>query len=231
MTPEDRYTDGTHRAYHPSWHREDAAWKALQVANLLRRRGLAPGSVVDVGCGTGAVLAELGALLPDATRLVGYDVAADALDLDLGQRDPRLDLRSGSPDPDEHHDLALCIDVLEHVEDYLGFLRSIQPLASLTILHIPLDTSVQSIARVDPLLDQRSRSGHLHYFTRETALAAVKTADFEVLDFTYTRGALERPPQSALSMAARFPRRALFTVSPDLAARWLGGFSLLVLAR
>ena len=231
MTSDARYTDGTHRSYHPSWHREDAAWKATQVADLLLRRGLTPDTVIDVGCGTGAVLAELGAFLPEASQLVGYDTAAGALDHSLQEDEPRLDLRCGPPDPDDRHDLALCIDVLEHVEDYLGFLRSIRPLGRHTILHIPLDTSVQSIVRVAPLLEQRRRSGHLHYFTRETALAALHTAGFEVLDFTYTRGALDRPPQSALSVAARIPRRALFTVSPDLAARWLGGFSLLVLAR
>jgi len=231
VTADDRYTDGTHRSFHPSWHREDAAWKAAQVAELLRRHGLTPASVLDVGCGTGTVLCELGVHLPSATQLVGYDVAADALDRTLVEREPRLDLRCGRPAVDEHHDLAICLDVLEHVEDYLGFLRSIRPLAQHTILHIPLDASVQSILRVEPLLDLRRRSGHLHVFTRETALASVRSAGYEVLDSFYTRGALERPPRSSLALAARFPRRALFTVSPDLAARWLGGFSLLVLAR
>ena len=231
MTSSDFYTGAGYLDQHPSWHREDSAWKAEQIVGLLHRHALHPASVLDVGCGRGGVLATLGEHLPGATRLVGCDVSAHPLELGPGKVDPRLDLRVGGPPEGEDFDLLLCIDVLEHVEDYIGFLRGLRDRAAHTVLHIPLDTSAQSVLRAEPLLDLRRRSGHLHHFTRETALATLETAGYEVLDQTYTRGAIERPPQSALALLARWPRRAMFAVAPDMAARVLGGFSLLVLAR
>ena len=231
MSTEDRYLRGDYRARFPSWHREDAAWKAARIADMLDRNNLRPRTVIDVGCGTGHVLAEVGQRLPSAQRLVGYDIAPDAPDADLAHDDDRLELHPGVPPAGDRHDLLLCIDVVEHVEDYIGFLRGLRSLAARAIFHIPLDASAQAVVRSDPLLDLRSREGHLHPFTRETALATLATAGFEVLDWSYTRGSLERPPGSPLARAARLPRRALFTLSPDLASRLLGGFSLLVLAK
>ena len=231
MSAADRYTGDEHRSHHPSWHREDSAWKTDQITHMLDRFGLRPETVIDVGCGRGGVLAALAPKLPMATRLLGCDPSPHAIGMGPGRCDPRIELVQGPPPAGEHFDLALCIDVLEHVEDYIGFLRDLRGRAEHTILHIPLDTSAQSVLRAEPLLDLRRRSGHLHYFTRDTALATLDTAGYEILGAFYTRGALERPPQSALAMFARWPRRALFAADPDLASRLLGGFSLMVLGR
>jgi SAM-dependent methyltransferase len=231
MTSSDRYTGTDHLRDHPSWHREDSTWKAAQIVRMLDRHGLRPVSLLDVGCGRGAVLAALAPRLPGARRLLGCDVSAHPIAMGAGGHDPRIELRQGEPPDDETFDLLLCIDVLEHVEDYIGFLRGLRGTATHMVLHIPLDASAQSVLRAEPLLDLRRRSGHLHYFTRDTALATLETAGYELIDGFYTRGSLERPPQSALSMLARWPRRALFGMDPDLAARMLGGFSLMVLVR
>ncbi len=231
MNASDRYTGDEHRSHHPSWHREDSAWKATQITHMMDRFGLRPVTVLDVGCGRGGVLDALAPKLPMATRLLGCDPSPHAIDGGRAIRDPRVELIQGGPPAGEVFDLLLCIDVLEHVEDYIGFLRDLRGRAEHTILHIPLDTSAQSVVRAEPLLDLRRRSGHLHYFTRDTALATLETAGYEVEGAFYTRGSLERPPQSALAMLARWPRRALFSADPDLASRLLGGFSLLVLAR
>jgi SAM-dependent methyltransferase len=221
------YTDGYYLAKNPIWHENDAAWKASQVLSLLSDRNLKPESIVDVGCGTGGVLEVIANTL-DGTRLVGYDPSSQAVG--LIERSGRVELRVGAPtDVHEHYDLLLSLDVFEHVEDYLGFLRSLRPLADWFMFHIPLDASAQSVMRERPLLTVRSSVGHLHYFTRGTALATLETAGFEIvydrLLFPY-----DRPGRRARTRIASLPRNLGRRFRPQLSARILGGSTLLVLA-
>lgn len=68
-------------------------------------------------------------------------------------------------------DVVMAIDVFEHVEDFFGFLRSLREKGTYKIFHIPLDLSVQWVLRSSPLIKQRLSVGHIHHFTKETALA------------------------------------------------------------
>ena len=72
MTVETRYLDGTYLAHNPEWDCSDAPWKAARVAEILKRNGISPTSICDVGCGSGHILAELRGQFPDA-RLYGFD--------------------------------------------------------------------------------------------------------------------------------------------------------------
>jgi hypothetical protein len=120
-------------------------------------------------------------------------------------------------------------DVVEHVEDYIGFLRALRPRAKHKIFHIPLDMSVQSVLRCRPILESRRRLGHLHCFMKETALAALADTGYEVIEWTYTPVGLIATRFKA--RIAWLPRRLLLLVHQGLAVRLLGGHSLLVLAR
>jgi len=233
------YVTGEYLGNNPDWHDGDGAWKATQIAGLLDRNGLRPTSVCDVGCGTGRVLRELSRHLPGSPRMVGFDIAAAPLE----RGDERL---AGSGGPaggrdgvelvvgdarvsTDYFDLLMMVDVFEHVEDYLGFLRAFHGRSRHFVFHIPLDMSVQTVLRSAPIMHARSGVGHLHYFSRETALATLADAGYRVLDETYTRGGVELAT-NARTRLARVPRQVAHRLNPDLAARVLGGFSLLVLA-
>ena len=75
------------------------------------------------------------------------------------------------------YDVVLCIDVFEHIEDYFSFLRGIREKGKAFIFHIPLDMNVQMVWRSSPILMVRSTVGHLHYFSKETALATLRLVD------------------------------------------------------
>lgn len=222
------YNNGYYISKNPTWHEGDAAWKAAQVLSLLDDRHFRPESVVDIGCGTGGVLEVMADSL-EGTRLVGYDPSPQAIE--LVERHDRVDLRVGTPeDVHEHFELLLSLDVFEHVEDYIGFLRSLLPIADRFMFHIPLDISAQSVTRERPLLRARSSVGHLHYFTRGTALATLKTAGFEIV--------CERllfpndlPGRELRTRIANIPRDIGRRLRPQLSARILGGSTLLVLAQ
>lgn len=224
----DPYTTGEYAAKNPGWHLEHSAWKARQVMKMLDRNALAPQRIVEIGCGVGGILETLRDELAPHPNCVGYEISPQAFELAKRREKEGLTFRLGSPaQGEETFDLALAMDVLEHVEDYLGFTRSLMPLGAWKILHIPLDLCAVSIARPMYLKMAREHVGHLHYFTLETALASVAQAGLNVRDWFLTSVELDLGASGQKRLHAL--RRWLHAWRPHLAARWLGGFSVLVL--
>ena len=231
-----RYEDGRYAAANPTWHEEDSPWKAGRIAALLARHGLLPATVAtvaEVGCGAGGVLQALSATWGPGVRCSGYEVSPEAFARCQGKATPQLQFHLADLTADEQtrFDLVLAIDVFEHVDDYLGFLRRLRGKGRHTVFHIPLDLSAQTVLRGTPLLTARHTVGHLHHFTQQTALATLRDAGYEVLDHQYTAGALDLPARHWKAALLKLPRRLLFALTPDLTVRALGGWSLLVLAR
>jgi SAM-dependent methyltransferase len=225
------YTDGTYLRNNPDWHVDDSAWKAGYVAGILERNGIAPATVAEIGCGAGEVIRGLATRLPPGTRFTGYDISPDAYALCSRKAGGELQFRFGDLLEDsEHFDLAMAIDVFEHVEDYFGFLRRLRGRATHKVFHIPLELSALMVARGRPLLEQRRSVGHLHHFCKETALASLEDTGYRVIDHCYTSGRTQLAGLGWKSRLLKWPREALYRVNPDAAARTLGGYSLLVLA-
>lgn len=226
------YSDGTYFRNNPDWHVDDSAWKASHIAAILARNGVEPGTVCEIGCGAGEVLRSLAGRMPAATRFVGYDISPDAYRLCAPKAGGNLEFRLGNLlAEDAHFDLAMAIDVFEHVEDYFDFLRRLRTKARFKVFHIPLDLSALALVRGRPLMEARRSVGHIHYFDKDTALAALEDTGYEVMDWRYTCGRTELPNVGWKTRMLKAPRQALFRMNPDMAARALGGYSLLALAR
>jgi len=227
-----QYADGTYRAMNPSWHDQDASWKADHVARLLDEHRIRPSSVCDMGCGTGGVLASLRGRF-DAPTMVGWDISPDAVEI-ARSRHPEIEVRCEDLlQTTERYDVVLSLDVFEHVDDYLGFLRLLIRHGRYFVFHVPLDISVETVIRMRPILQARERIGHLHYFSQETALATLKTTGYLIEDAKYTRekGGASHLAKGRGHRLAKWPRRIGMRISSDLSVRILGGCSLLVLAR
>jgi SAM-dependent methyltransferase len=227
------YASGEYLQNNPTWHEEDSAWKAAQITRLMRANAVWPRSICEIGCGTGEILLELQRAYPDA-RLTGYEISPQAFELWSRKPDKRridFHLADIFDEASPHFEVVLVIDVIEHVEDYLGFLKRVRPLGDLKIFHVPLDLSLQSLMRSKPILGLRRNVGHIHYFYKELVLCALRDCGYEILDVCYTASRLELPKQALSSRVMKYPRRLLFRINPDLTVRLLGGYSLLVLAR
>lgn len=226
------YTDGTYLASHGSWHQEDSAWKANHIRTMLERNKVAFETLCEVGCGAGEILSVLARVFP-GKRLRGYEISPQAFVLCRGKERPGLSFTLGDllTESGDTFDVLLAIDVFEHVEDYLGFLNKLRAKAVYKVFHIPLDLSVQSVLRARPILKLRNDVGHLHYFTKETALATLRYAGYDIVDCFFTATAVDLPNRGWKADLMRLPRRALYALSPDWAARLLGGYSLMVLAK
>jgi len=228
---EDLYTSGSYALANPDWHAGESPWKAQAILQILRRNDLRPESVIDIGCGTGVVLTILRESLPPATRLVGYDIASQAIDIARTQQSDNLRFETGWPPKGERYDLALVIDVIEHVENPAAWLRQIRGIAKNTVFHIPLDLTLHRVLRPQALPDIRRRYGHLHFFTPELALLSLADAGFEIVDWSYTQEFRLGAPDRVRTMVLNWARRAFFVLSPALEVRVMGGCRLLVLAR
>jgi 2-polyprenyl-3-methyl-5-hydroxy-6-metoxy-1,4-benzoquinol methylase len=227
---ESLYTDGSYRALNPEWHSADSGWKAERIAAMLTANSVDFDSCVEVGCGAGQVLAGLAQRIP-GKRYTGYEISADAAAL-WRSLPPTVSYRTGDfIASGESYDLLLLIDVFEHVEDYMSFLRKLSTRARWFVFHIPLEMHVSALLR-DRQLHARAQVGHLHYFSRATALATLADTGYRITSAEYTNLAQEtQEGRRTLTRLANLVRAGAQAISRDLAAKLLGGYSLLVLCR
>lgn len=225
------FKDGTYLANNPDWHVQDSPWKAAHIAEIIERNRLNPQTICEIGCGAGEILKQLSDRYPDKT-FTGYEISPQAFALCRKRSGPHLDFKYGDLLTEStHFDVVMAIDVFEHVEDYWGFLRKLRDRGAYKIFHIPLDISVQGVLRGTSMMRGRRTVGHIHYFTKETALATLEDIGYSVEDYFYTGGAVELAGRGWKSQILKIPRKMAFFINQDFGVRLLGGYSLMVLAR
>lgn len=227
------YEDGAYLDKNPTWHEEDAPWKVAQIQKMLARNHLEPARICDIGCGTGEILRQLAEQCATPALFVGYDISPQAHE--IAKRKERQNLQfklAGVPaEAEPPYDLLMCIDVFEHVEDYFSLLRTIKTRAAYKLFHIPLDLSVQTVLRGKPLLQRRSSIGHIHYFTKDTALATLTDTGHEIVDCFFTHKFCETNQSGIAANALKLALKSLFALHEEHAARIVGCSSLMVLAK
>ena len=231
---QDIYQDGTYEKNNETWHIEDSPWKASQIETLIKRNQLSFNSVVEVGCGAGGILYELSKKFPQV-NFEGFDISQQASQ--LWYKIPEAKINFVMDDfllTHKQYDLLLLIDVFEHIPDYLGFLHSLSRRAKYFIFNIPLDMHIIGIM-LDHQIYARKKYGHLHYFSKATALKTLEESGYIVVDNFLSPGFAGAPPESSrktIKQKIIYPlRKVLFHISPELNAKLLGGVSLMVLAK
>jgi len=248
---QNRYTSGEHLACNPTWHAEESPWKARYVLRILAKNRIVPRTICDVGCGAGEVLRLVQTGLDQGCSLSGYDISPQAIELAQHRANDRLHFTLGDvrEEPGASFDLILLLDVIEHLENYFDFLRDVQPLATYKIIQIPLDITVRSVAAGN-LIKWRAAHGHLHYFTKDVAIQMLRDLGYEVVDYIYTwqensnslnyiwnqnkhdtRLLVRRLTGFFARATLAIPSHVFFAIHPDAAARVMGRWRLLVLAR
>ncbi len=224
----ERYEDDSYRQANPTWHTEASGWKAAQVLKMLTRHNLQFRSCAEIGCGAGHVIRTVASAYPDA-NFTGFDIAPAAAS--FWSEDHQVAFRlEDITQTDAHFDLVLMLDVFEHVEDYLGFLRACRKHGGRFLFHVPLDMHVSGLLR-DQQIHARNKNGHLHYFSRATAIATLTDSGYRVVDEFYTAGTFTRYHAKTWKTRVLNVARAMaFAVNRNLAVKTFGGYSLMVLA-
>ncbi len=228
------YESGEYLQHNPDWHTADSPTKARWICEILDRNHVRPNHIVEVGTGAGEILVQLKKNFPGA-RIDGYDISPQAYAIAAPKSADGLNFYQddyfAESVSESSPDLIMAIDVFEHVDDYMGFIRSMKPKATYKLFHIPLDLSVQGMLRKKSLPRVRQQIGHLHYFCKETALAVLQDCGYRIVDWNYTRGTEELPGQALRTRIANVPRRLVRQINEDFAVRLMGGSSMMVLAR
>ena len=233
MNVNEMYVNGEYLNNNPTWDMEDAPWKAGLIFKMMEKHHLEPKKICEVGCGSGAVLQQLQLLMPEVCIFNGYDISPQAIEL-CGQRTNEklhFHLKNFSEEPDTCCDIILIIDLLEHLEDYFLFLREIRNKSQYKLLHIPLEMFVISVMYPMFLLGQRKKVGHLHFFTKETAIQTLQDLGYEIIDYTFTAGYSGDRDYGIKDKLLKIPRGLFYPLAPDFTVRLFGGYSLLVLVK
>lgn len=227
-----RYTGQDYHARNPTWDAEDSPWKAARVQAMLAAHRVPCGSVAEIGCGAGGVLAELRRSLPDVA-LYGFDIAPALVELWERHAGARIHFELGDflAVSRRHYDVVLLLDVIEHLANPFEFLAQARTHGDYFVFHVPLDLSAATVVRESPLLHVRNKVGHLHFFTKGLALALLEDCGYAVVDWNYTGAAFNAPQRTWKTRLASAARMVAYAVNKDVGVRMLGGETLLILAR
>ncbi len=179
---EQSYTRGGERGgLYADWRALSAVGKADHVLALtpMPLRAGDP-RVLDIGCGDGALIAELARREP-GWRFAGVEIAEAAVELAAG-RCPRADVRAydGETLPWEAgaFELAVLSHVLEHVPDPASVLAEAARVAAYVIVEVPLEDNIS--ARRGAKRAVADDVGHIQRFSRDNVARIAADAGLRV---------------------------------------------------
>ncbi len=168
------------------WLRRGALGKVDSVATLLGQHDIHASSILELGCGTGAVICEL------KKRGLGRDFFAldsspDAVAY-LTEQDSEIScavadvMTNPNPFGDLHFDVVILSHVVEHLETPLELLRKLHELSySFLIVEVPLENLFFGKAKA--LIKDRSQNpaGHVQFFNRASFRSLIDDAGLTVV--------------------------------------------------
>ncbi|RXH16941.1 class I SAM-dependent methyltransferase [Bradyrhizobium guangzhouense] len=216
--------EGVYSADEREWRRVCAIDKAAHIADLLGATDGQVENVLEVGCGTGAVLARLAAIRVGRS-FTGIDIVDPRANLELDTTDAST-FSWGTYDgrtiafPDASFDLVYASHVLEHVPEPRAFLSELRRLARRFIfIEVPCELHARtSHAALQATLE----IGHINFYTPDTFRLLLETSGLETCGFgIYDHSlAVHQFHTSRLKgLAKGAVRKALLTIAPELATR------------
>jgi SAM-dependent methyltransferase len=163
------------------WRALGAIGKADHVLALCARTGLSPTSTLEIGCGDGALLCELGAR-GFGGRLEGVEITRAAVEIARARMEiDRVELYDGAhlPVGDGEYGLGILSHVLEHVPDPPALLAEAARACGAVVMEVPLEANLS--ARRASKREHSDEVGHLQRLGRAEARAIVARAGLRVV--------------------------------------------------
>jgi len=240
MTSKNIYTSGKYNKNNPTYHLEDSEFKWNNFKKLILKSNVDYKlfkNVAEIGCGVGQILSlakkDNFFNTPD---FFGYDTNPDAIKT-AKELDNTISFSNEDflkKDLEKNFDLIIAADVIEHIEDSFSFLKLLRAKSKYFLFNIPLEISLLSLFRQNKLFENSyNRVGHLHFFSKKTALIALEHNGYKVLNLNYSKNRIKHFSKNSLSfkrVLAAAPQYLIDLISEDLSCILLGDYSLVVLA-
>ncbi len=171
-----------------TWHVEDSHWKAKQVLKLINSHNIKANTICEVGCGAGEILVQLSQTLSQDTYFIGYDISPQLENMWKERENDKIKfIKQDFLKSEEYYDILIFIDIIEHIENYIGFLREVKDRGNYKIFNFPLEIFAVKALMSHKYTHSRTRYGHIHYFNKDICMAALNDLDFEILDYYYAQ--------------------------------------------
>ena len=167
------------------YHREEGSWwwsegRRKLVTSLLRKygNGQAYPRILEIGCGTGALLKELS----QSSAAYGLDISPKALEFCLERELNSVCLGdiTSLPFRDDQFDAVVCVDVFEHVDDDAAALREVRRICK------PGGRLIATVPAFQFLWSRRDvQLHHKRRYTLAQVKQRVRREGFKILKATY----------------------------------------------
>jgi ubiquinone/menaquinone biosynthesis C-methylase UbiE len=204
------------------WRELGARDKVNHMRELLGPRMLDVRNCLDVGCGTGDVVALLARENPNV-NFIGVEIGTPRQDVDprfadlknfkvLGYDGGRLPFDNAS------FDLVFASHVLEHVVEERAFLKELRRVArKFVLVEVPCEITARSS---EAAIQKSFEIGHINFYTPESFAGTLETSGLQVLDLKGFDHSIEvlkfNTPHAEVK---KFVRSALLRIYPRLAPK------------
>jgi SAM-dependent methyltransferase len=168
------------------WLRLTAVQKTRSISTLLRASKFSPHSLVEIGCGTGAVIRECKRQRL-AKRFTAIDYSTTALSF-LNAADPNIATRQADITSDDFCldgpvDAIVCSHVIEHLEEPDAFLTALRDRIDfkLAVIEVPLEDLLGHRWRWRGKDRKQNSAGHVQFFTSKTFEELLARNRFRIL--------------------------------------------------
>lgn len=230
------YNSGGYERNTSNWEDNVSRYRAQAFIEALQRADLTEKvtSILDVGCGSGGVLAELANQLQfQGIHLEGIDISGRAIEIARAlakeknvEHRIKYHVKSITEFPTTRdYTLISLIHVLEHCPDMLAMLGACTCRCKYVYINVPLEFNVLYSAMKSAPRKLYELYGHLHFFDEAFLLKWLDNNGFEVLASVYS--ADYRVPKSGVAYAAvRLLRRlSHWALGPLTTVHYLAGLS------
>jgi len=172
--------------YEAEWLQRTAAQKADSICHLINQQGLNPSNILEVGCGTGAVLYEL-QKRGISKSYYGIDYSTDAISY-VHKVLPNVHAIAGDVNDcsqlfhRKRFDLIICAHVLEHLEDPQQLLETLDDLQwNYFYAEVPLEDLF--FGKLKSRFQDREKhpSGHVQFFNKKQFLDLIHDSGLKVI--------------------------------------------------